>query len=329
MQIALIAVTAGAASALLFASVTSGSLLSIPLFNLAPLPILIAGIGWNHLSALGAAIVAALALAAAFGGHLFLSFLVGVGLPAWWLAYLLLLARPGAGNASGQVEWYPVGRIVVWMAIVAALVVVLVIFMVASDVEELRTVLRKSLTTVLRLSEAPAGDGGTTARPTTFPQLVLQQPERVLPPAAAVLTTLMQAFTLWLAARVVNVSGRLPRPWPDISDMRIPPTVLALLGAAFVVSFIPGLVGVIGSVVAAALLTAYALLGLAVMHALTRAVGGRGLILGSVYGGIAIFGWPLLLMTLLGLLDTGLDLRARQRGRGPPRPPAPTRTNTD
>ena len=52
-------VSAVAAAALLFASVTSGVWLSIPLFYLAPLPIMIAGLGWSHWSALVAAVAAA------------------------------------------------------------------------------------------------------------------------------------------------------------------------------------------------------------------------------------------------------------------------------
>jgi hypothetical protein len=44
----LIALGAGAASALLFASIASGSLLAILLFYLAPLPILIAALSWTH-----------------------------------------------------------------------------------------------------------------------------------------------------------------------------------------------------------------------------------------------------------------------------------------
>lgn len=319
MQIAFIAIAAGAASTLLFASVTSGSLLSIPLFNLAPLPILIAGIGWSHLAALGAALVAALALAGAFGSLLFLNFLVGVGLPAWWLSYLALLGRPaGGGDAPDRIEWYPVGRIVIWTALVSALVVALIVLMVASNVDELREALRKSLGSVLRPPAGGAEGGGEAMAARPFMRVLMDHPERVLPPAAAVLTTLLQALTLWLAARVVQVSGRLRRPWPDISAMTFPSSALMLLVGAFLLSLLPGLLGVLASTLTAALLTAYALLGLAVVHALTRSVGGRGLILGSLYGGIAIFGWPLIFMSLLGLADTRLDLRARMQRRKPP-----------
>ena len=45
VHVVLIGISAGAATALLFASVASGSALSVPLFYLAPLPILIAAIG--------------------------------------------------------------------------------------------------------------------------------------------------------------------------------------------------------------------------------------------------------------------------------------------
>ncbi len=117
LQVALVGLGAGASSALLFASALAGSALSIPLFCLAPLPILIAAIGWSHWAALAAAAIAAIALGLGFGS--FVDFLVSVGLPAWWLGYLALLARP-AGPA-GELEWYPPGRLVLWAALLAAL----------------------------------------------------------------------------------------------------------------------------------------------------------------------------------------------------------------
>ena len=58
LQIGLVGLGAGAAAALLFASVTSGTWMSVPLFYLAPLPIMIAGLGWSHWSALVAAVAA-------------------------------------------------------------------------------------------------------------------------------------------------------------------------------------------------------------------------------------------------------------------------------
>ena len=67
VQLILIGISAGAATALLFASVASGSPLSVLLFYLAPLPILIAALGWSHWAALIAAVVGLAGLAAMFG----------------------------------------------------------------------------------------------------------------------------------------------------------------------------------------------------------------------------------------------------------------------
>ena len=40
-----------------------------------------------------------------------------------------------------------------------------------------------------------------------------------VPPAAAVFSTIINLVNLWLAARVVGISGRLKRPWPDIAAL--------------------------------------------------------------------------------------------------------------
>ena len=165
MQIIFVGLSAGAAAALLFASVTAGVWLSIPLFYLAPLPIMIAGLGWSHWSALVAAIAASAALGVAFGGVFFLAFLAGAGLPAWWLGYLALLARPGEASSvatpagSPALEWYPPGRLVVWAAVLAALVVIVAIPNFGLDAESFRTGLSKSLSRMLRSELGTPADG--------------------------------------------------------------------------------------------------------------------------------------------------------------------------
>ena len=90
----LIGIGAGAATALLFASVASGAVISILLFYLAPLPILIAAVGWSHWAALIAAVTASAGLAVVFGGTFFIAFLLGIGLP-------LTIAGIGAGLLAG------------------------------------------------------------------------------------------------------------------------------------------------------------------------------------------------------------------------------------
>src|SRR5262249_34206812 len=99
---AAIGIGAGAAAALLFASVTSGTLLSIPLFYLAPLPIMIAGLGWSHWVALIAIFTGAIALGMAFGAVFLFAFIAGAGIPGWWLCYLTMLARSQWGRQRAR-----------------------------------------------------------------------------------------------------------------------------------------------------------------------------------------------------------------------------------
>jgi hypothetical protein len=141
----------------------------------------------------------------------------------------------------------------------------------------------------------------------------------ILPPAAAVLTTLIYVVNLWLAGRIVRVSGRLRRPWPDLAALILPAFTPALTAAAIAGSFLPDLAGVTAGILAASLLTAYALLGFAVLHILTRGMNYRVLLLGAAYGAVMMFGWPVLAVSLLGLADAAFNLRRRASGgRGPP-----------
>ena len=163
MQVFLIGIGAGAATALLFASVASGSPLSVLLFYLAPLPILLAALGWSHWAALIAALFASAGLAAVFSSYFFLAFLIGVGLPAWWLGYLALLARPVEGAPDG-LEWYPVGHLVVWAAILGASVVIAGMLHFGTDEESFRASLRSFLERMLRGGARGDAAGRTAER---------------------------------------------------------------------------------------------------------------------------------------------------------------------
>ena len=79
----LIGFAAGIAAALLFASVATGSALTVLLFYAAPLPILLAGLGWRHWAGLIATLVAAVVLGIVFDLRFVFAFVVGVGMPAW------------------------------------------------------------------------------------------------------------------------------------------------------------------------------------------------------------------------------------------------------
>jgi hypothetical protein len=331
VQIIFIGLAAGIAAALLLASFASGSLLSIVLFYLAPLPVMIAALGWSHIAGLLAALVAATALAAAFGGLFFVAFLIAVGLPAWWLSYLTLLARPAGGAAVGgpaAIEWYPVGRLVIWGALLGTVVVASAVLSFGFDAAGFRIWLRRAFEIILRGREATATGAPLELPGISDPNQFLDLLVVAIPPTAASVSTLTSLGNLWLAARIVKVSGRLKRPWPELAAMAFPRGAAALLAVAVVgmivtqfVGDVSGMIGLIAGVLCASLLMAYTILGLAVLHAITRGIRGRGLLLAGTYASVAVLGWPALLMTAVGLADVALDLRGRiARKRGPPSP---------
>jgi len=305
-QIVLIGVGAGAASALLFASLVSGWLPSIFLFFVAPLPIMIAALGWSHWAAVIAALSAATSLAAVFGGMLFVTFMISTGIPAWWVGYLAMLARPITG---GALEWYPPGRLVLWCAGFAVLISSIGILTFGTDVDSFNTEMRRGLERIIQFrADNPSAAKTNQAQFIDF--LVA-----VIPSAAGVLATIANVINLWLAARIVKFSGRLQRPWPELPAISFPRTTAAVFAIAVALTFAGGMAGLLATVTSAALVVAYGILGFAVLHALTRGTRGRGLVLGATYAAVILFFWPVVALCMLGLADAAIDLRGRAASR--------------
>jgi hypothetical protein len=308
---------AGLVSALLFAVTTTGHPLALLLYFIAPLPLLIVALGWRHHAALAGAAAGTLAVAAVFSPFAGLAFGIGVALPAWWFGYLALLAR----HENGQVEWYPTGRLLLWIALVSGALTLVGAMAIAGDYETFARLLEKA---VLALDESNPGLFGNSATPEG--QAALQRFAELIavlaPPVSAAMGVLVDVVLLWAAGRVVKSSDRLPRPWPALRDARLPASALGLLGASLVGSFVLDGLGALGArALGAALLMAFSLQGLATIHVLTLGMAGRASILGGVYAVLLFLpGWPVLALALLGLADAVFDVRARKR-QGPP-PPA-------
>ncbi len=321
IAILLIAVAAGCASALMFASIISGVLIALLLFYLAPLPLMVAGLAWGPLSATIGGFAAAAGLAAIFGLPYGIAFVIMIALPAWWLGHLALLGRPvsgvaaasdGAAPAAATLEWYPIGRILLWIAGFAALTTIAVLFTLGTDAATITDVIRKALQWFLGLRGAPAP--GETEQ--ALDALVI-----VAPAAGAIFTMMTLMLNLWLAAKIAATSGRLQRPWPDLKSVDLPPMTLAILSLALAFCFTGGLLAMLARIVAATLIMAYALTGFAALHTLTMALKHRALWLGCTYAVVVVFSWPLLAVAALGLADAIFGLRRRYlQGRPPPLP---------
>ena len=322
IAIVLIAMAAGCASALMFASIVSGALISLLLFYLAPLPLMMAALGWGPLSATIGGISAATGLGAIFGLPYCIAFVLTVALPAWWLGHLALLGRPvangvssgnGASPVAPDLEWYPVGRILIWVAGFAALTTMAAMLTLGADAAAITGALRRGLLRIIGQSD-PASSAEIEQR---IDPLV-----SIAPAAAALVAMLTLTLNLWLAAKITATSARLHRPWPDLKSAALPPMTLAALCVAIAFCFAGGLLAILGQIVTAALMMAYAFTGFAVLHTLTLASKNRAIWLCCTYVLVMVIGWPILLMVALGLADAIFGFRQRYLQRRPPPVPA-------
>ncbi|QHO76371.1 hypothetical protein ACH79_30915 [Bradyrhizobium sp. CCBAU 051011] len=320
IAIVLIGLAAGCASALMFASIISGALISLLLFYLAPLPLMVVALGWGPLAATIGGIAAAAGLGAIFGLAYCIAFAITVAVPAWWLGHLALLGRPlpaaaaedGSAPAAVQLEWYPVGRILLWIAGFAALTTIAAMLTLGGDAEAINGVLRRGLMRIL----TPRGTTPSADIERWVTALAI-----IAPAAATVVATMTLTLNLWLAGKVTATSGRLQRPWPDLRSAELPPMTLVALSVALAFCFIGGLAAMFAQIATTALMMAYGLTGFAVLHTLTLALKSRGFWLCCAYAIVIVFGWPVLAMIALGLADAVFGLRQRYlRGKPPPLP---------
>ncbi len=308
----------GLVSAALFASAATATALAGVLFYLAPLPLCLAGLGWGGMAALTSALTGTLIVAVSLGPAMAAVFAMSVAAPTALLVHLALLSRPVApaqGHVVSALEWYPPGRIVGWAALMAGILAGLLVLFLGYDQESYRESIRQ----ILSHSALKELDrDGTLFTEETIASLsaVLA---RALPAAFAIIWLTITLFNLWMAGLIVDASGRARRPWPDLQALELPNSFVLIFAGALAASFLPGLPGLLATGLAGALLFAYVLQGLAVLHVYSRGVPLRGPLLATVYLGILLLGWVAIVVAIVGLAEPLLGLRQRaNRGGQPP-----------
>ena len=308
-----VALGAGLASALLFAVSAKGTTAAALIAYFTALPIMIAALGFGHVSGLAAVALGTGAIAIGLGPLLAGFFALCFGFPAWWLAYLAMLARPAPAAAAGGAPvlvWYPIGRVVTWAAALAALAVLILgaaLLLHYGGYEQATQTLAK------RLDEAVET---TPSSPDAALFFV-----RILPLAMAASLFLMLCVNLWLAGRIAKVSDRLSRPWPNVPDgLRLPKAAVGVFVVALVPAVIGGPIGTAAGAVAAAFGLAFALQGLGAAHVLTRGFRARGSILALIYIVTTAVPVAVVALCLIGLVDSLFSLRDRR----PPQTPLST-----
>lgn len=321
-QNALIGIGAGFVAAVLSVSVAAGALsvFSLVLFLSAPLPLFIVGMGWGAIAAASGAVSGALTLVLVLGFPQGVSFLISIGAPPVLLSYLALLSRPGgtapqgADDQPGEREWYPVGRLVLWVAGVAGTLVAITVVLTGPDAQSYRDALQAAIEQSIKLQP---GLAETLQADEENLKAFIAFFIRMTPIFLAGFWTLLTLGNMWIAIKTLEISGRSMRPWAPFPDIAFPRISVAVLGALVVASLLPDTLGLFAEGYTSALVTAFAILGLAVLHRLTRDFPARIFLLVSVYLAIVMFNWlAALLLAALGIAELGFGLRARMAHRG-------------
>jgi len=309
----LIGLGAGLASALLAAAPLGGSMLALPLFVLAPLPLAIAALGWGTPTGLVAGAVALVTVGLGIGWPATLTLALADVAPILIGAHLLGLARTPDPNDPSSREWYPIGRVV--MAVTIAISVATIVGGVLIGYDPAR--LTSEFVADYRAMLAHAGRDGAQLPDAASVELFAGTVIRMTPFVVPAIWLLVIVFDLWAAIRVVAKSGRLARPQEDLAALELPVAATFAFVAALAAAFLAGPIGLAASAVVGALLAAHLLVGLGVLHTLARRSGARIIILAFVYGLILLFTLPMILLSLVGLLEPWVGLRRRAAARRP------------
>ena len=124
----------------------------------------------------------------------------------------------------------------------------------------------------------------------------------------------------WMVTTVANgalAQGLLARfavnwrPSPQMAALALPIWLTVALAAAAALTMVPGALRFVGLNMTIALVVAFCLGGLAVLHAAVRRLSQPTMALVFFYTVATLFGWPFLFVAVLGLFDSWLGLRRR------------------
>jgi hypothetical protein len=296
-------VLCGAAAAGLYLCVLTGSAGAAIFVSLSQLPLFIGGLWLGSGAATIAGLTAAAIVLAAARDFVAAALFAAVyAAPVVFLVRLALLARTGGDGALG---WYPPGLLAAWLTGLALGAFVLALCWLGGP-QATRSMLREALMPAL------AGLTGTTAARTE----ALTDTLATIAPGVVAASWMMLVLGNGVLAQGLLVRfGANRRPSPEIASLNLPFWITALLGAAALLSLLGAPARFLGINAMIVLGIPFCLEGLAVVHAFASRLARPAVPLAAVYVLAGLFGWPLLLLAFLGLLDGPLGLRRRLGGQ--------------
>jgi hypothetical protein len=301
-----IGVAAGLAAALLSVGSVVQTSLSFVLFFIAPLAVMVAGLGWGPAAALAAVATVFLAVSgfAMIVPGLIVTLTIAV--PAAVMAYFSSLAQSGD---NGKLDWFPLSGVIFRGVLAIAAGFIVSGILVGFTPEFAKTFADELLKQFAAANpQMVLPDGAKAQLASNLATLI-----PYVQPASWLLITLLNFY---LALHLSRVSGQLKRPrdyWPRA--LRLPRLALPISAAAFALSFLGGAFGAITAVLAGAFLMAFSVVGLAVFHQFAAGKPWRTPGLWLTYIALGFLGF-----LILPFLFTGLIATARQDSTSSPTP---------
>lgn len=301
----LIAVAAGVLSAVMLVSAAVVPVAGFLVGQVSPVPLMAVALTLGPVAALVAGVSGVVALLAGGPLPLALAFVVSDLVPTAVVAWLALRRRP---SPSGEVEWYPPGRLLGALAAAGAVVLLGLGLLAEAAGSGLQAQLRDGLNAVLSAMAPQATETERSAVVDTWLPVL---------PGGVMASWLFRAalsgvLAQWAATRM----GRALRPTPRYAEMTLPDWFLPLLAGAIVAGWLlPGDAGWLAGNAALVLAAPYLAQGLTVIHAAVRLTRHPGVWLTAFYV-LFLFasGLAVVAMIGLGLVDHVTRLRRRFRG---------------
>ncbi|WP_298425442.1 DUF2232 domain-containing protein [Rhodoblastus sp.] len=310
---------AGLASALLFVVSTRGSSLAMILAYFSPLPLMIGAAGFSFPAGILGALVGAGLLAVAALPPFAVGYLFGFALPAALLAGMIQTALPSRDKTAPAPRFATPGEMLEAVIVLTIVVTGLGVTFLVVHYHGFEPALDAIVKHFAPALDQIAADLGPVA-PDVDAEAIKRLTVMSAPAGVAASQTLLLAVNLWLAARTIEISGRLRRPWPALPEnLALPRFIAPIFLIAAGVTFSGGLPAVVGGIVAAASGFGLALQGLAALHGLSRNAGFRGAWLAALYAAVIVLEpWSIIILALFGLVESVFSLRARKARRNKP-----------
>jgi hypothetical protein len=273
----------------------------------APLPLFATGLSIGLGAVVIAALTAIIAVAAITDVAHAIVFLASNALPVVMVVRFALLGRPAA---DGNTEWYPPGLLLAWITLygVGAFTALAVLTgtgpdglqsMISANIEEIRSVFRDSKRNTPQVNQ------------------ILESLKLIFPFLVTEVWLFLMVCNSVLAQKLVTARGINQRTSPDLRTLVLPQWLgLAVVAAAVVALLGSGWLGFLAINTALILCVPYFLLGLTVLHWVTRRLSAKPAILVTAYLVIVLLGWPALVVFGLGFAENWIGLRNKFGGSG-------------